>query len=101
MKHPAPMAESIDTLYEGLTLKARRYRLDPDGLAQIHDDGIVDDVAVKRAADGDKHVRLTPREVICAVHVLAARGRTDSEIADILGYQDSRRVYDTKTRNAA
>lgn len=78
-----------DTTYEhngsAITLRAARYRNSCLAETPLVDDGIVDEIAVERFARGDLSVRLSPRELVCAVARLAFAGRNDYEIAERFG----------------
>lgn len=53
--------------------------------ADMPDDGHVDEVAVRRVVNGDRHgARITPRELVCIVHDATHRGYTDGRIAALL-----------------
>ncbi|TEA09216.1 hypothetical protein [Mycobacteroides salmoniphilum] len=49
--------------------------------AALTRDGIIDEVAVARASDGDRSVTLRPSEKVCAVHQLTEQKRSAHEIA--------------------
>lgn len=70
--------------YSGVPLRAEPYPLRVDGCAQIPDDGIVDEVAVRRTLTGRRPARLTPREVVAVVVASWQRGRNDEQVARTL-----------------
>lgn len=74
--------------YRGVTIQLKTARQGRNPAATLTDDGIVDHVAVRLAATGERRVALTGREIICAVHRMAVDGHDDDTIADRLGTTD-------------
>lgn len=72
------------TEYRGLTLRPDRYQR--SDVADMYDDGHVDEVAVERTVHGRRNgARLTAREVACVVYRAARNGMADKDIAALLG----------------
>lgn len=62
------------------TLRGSRYNGRP-----AHDDGIIDEIAVERAAAGDRTVWLTHAERAAAIALLRERGHSLRDISQRIG----------------
>lgn len=75
------------TTRTGLTVTLRdRYHQRDGMMSALPDDRLIDRVAVYRAVNGlAPSPRLTPREFVCVVAELATAGKSDAEVALLIG----------------